>query len=106
MMDRERQERDLQEAFSMAAQASYWAAIENAFALQEQTLDFARNSIEAPAEALRVQAENDRATLEALAKQSRRQREATENLVRGSARVYESLLQPPFSHSQHHPKFE
>jgi hypothetical protein len=45
-------------------------------------------------------------TLEALAEHSRRQREAMENLVRESAKVYESLLQSPFSHHQHHPKFE
>jgi hypothetical protein len=105
MMDRERQERDLQEVFE-TTQASYRAAIENTFALQEQTLGFAQNLIETPAEALQSQAENNRATLEALAEQSRRQREAMENLVRESAKVYESFLRTPFSHGQHHPKFE
>ena len=40
MMDRERQGRDLQEVFE-ATQASWRAAIENTFALQEQTLEFA-----------------------------------------------------------------
>jgi uncharacterized protein (DUF342 family) len=105
MMDRERQEKDLQGVFG-ATQGAYQAAIENTFALQEQTLEFARNLIEAPAEALRTQAENNRATLEALVEQSRKQREAMENLVRESARVYESLLQTPFSHHQHHPEFE
>jgi uncharacterized protein (DUF342 family) len=105
MMDHERQERDLQEVFE-ATQASYWAAIENTFALQEQTLEFARNLIGAPAEALRTQAENNRATLEALAEQSRKQREAMENLVRESAKVYENLLQVPFSHGQEYPNFE
>ena len=105
MMDRERQEKDLQEVFE-TTQASYRAAIANTFALQEQTLEFARNLIEAPAEDLRVQAENNRATLEALAEQSRRQREAMENLVKESAKVYENLLQSPFSHHQHYPEFE
>ena len=105
VMDRERQEKDLQEVFE-TTQASYRAAVENTFALQEQTLEFARNLLEAPAEALRTQAENNRATLEALAEQSRRQREAMENLVRESAKVYESFLRTPFSHGQHHPKFE
>ncbi len=105
MMDRERQEKDLEEGFE-TTQASYRAAIENTFALQEQTLEFARNLIEAPAEALRTQAENNRATLEALAEQSRKQREAIENLTRESAKVYESLLQVPFSHGQEHPNFE
>ena len=105
MMDRDRQEKDLQEVFE-TAQASYRAAIENTFALQEQTLELARSLLEAPEEALRDQAENNRATLEALAEQSRRQREAMENLVKESAKVYENLLQSPFSHHQHHPEFE
>jgi len=51
MMDRERQGRDLQEVFE-ATQASWRAAIENSFALQEQTLEFARSLSEAPVEAL------------------------------------------------------
>ena len=105
MMDRERQEKDLQEVFE-TTQGAYRAAIENTFALQEQTLEFARNLIEAPAEAMRTQAENNRATLEALVEHSRRQREAMENLVGESARVYESLLQTPFSHPQQYPEFE
>ncbi len=29
-----------------------------------------------------------------------------ENLVRESTRIYESLLQTPFSHHRHHPEFE
>ena len=105
MMDRERQEKDLQEVFE-TAQASYRAAIENTFALQQQTLEFARSLLEAPEEALRTQVENNRATLEALAEQARRQREAMEKLVGEAAKVYESLLRAPFSHHQHHPKFE
>src|SRR5215216_3190384 len=105
MMDRERQERDIQEVFD-TSQESLWAAIENTFALQERTLEFAQGLIEASAEALRNQAESNRATLEALAEQSRTQREAMENLVRESAKVYESLLRTPFSHGQHHPEFE
>jgi uncharacterized membrane protein YqiK len=105
MMDRERQERDLQGVFE-ATQASQRAAIENTFALQEQTLEFARSLSEAPAETLRAQAENNRATLEALAEQSKRQREAMEKLVRESVKLYWSLLEVPFSHGQHHPQFE
>ncbi len=105
MMDRERQEKDLQEVFE-TTQASYRAAVENTFTLQEQTLEFARNLIEALPEALRGQAENNRATLEALAEQSRRQREAMETLVGESTKVYESLLRAPFSHHQHYPEFE
>ena len=105
MMDRERQEKDLQEVFE-TTQASYRAAIENTFALQEQTLEFARNLLEAPPETLRDQAEDHRVTLEALAEHSRRQREAMEKLVEESAKVYKSLLRAPFSHHQHHPEFE
>jgi hypothetical protein len=105
MMDRERQERDIQEVFD-TSQAALWAAIENTFALQERTLEFAGGLIEASAEASQTQAESNRATLEALAEQSRRQREAMEDLVRESAKVYESLLQTPFSHGQHHPEYE
>jgi uncharacterized protein (DUF342 family) len=105
MLDRERQEKDLQQVFE-TTQGAYWAAIENTFALQEQALEFARSLLEAPAEALRSQSENNRTTFEALVEQSRRQREAMEKLVGESAKVYESLLQTPFSHHQHHPEFE
>src|SRR5215203_5791647 len=87
MMDRERQEKDLQEVFD-TTQGAYRAAVENTFALQEQTLEFAQS------------------LLEALAEQSRRQREAMENLMGEAAKVYQSLLSAPFSHHQHHPKFE
>jgi uncharacterized protein (DUF342 family) len=105
MMDHERQERELQEVFD-ATRASYLAAIENIFALQERTLEFGRNLIEAPQEALRTQAENNRAMLETLTEESRRHREAMENLVRESAKVYESFLLSPLSHHQHHPSFD
>ena len=105
MMDRERQERDIQEVFD-TSQESLWAAIENTFALQERTLQFARGLIEASAEASRThQAESNGARLEALAEQSRSQREAMEDLVIESAKVYESLLQSPFSHGQDHPEY-
>ncbi len=105
MMDRERQEKDLQEVFE-TTQGAYRAAVENTFALQEQTLEFAQSLLEASPETLREQAENNRVTLEALAKQSRRQREAMENLIGEAAKTYESLLSAPFSHHQHHPEFE
>jgi hypothetical protein len=105
MMDHERQERDLQEVFD-ATQASYLAAMENTFALQERALEFARTVIAAPQEALRTQAQDNRAMLETLAEESRRQREAMENLVRESAKIYESFLRSPFSHHQHYPGFE
>ena len=99
MMDREKRDRERQEIFE-ATWRSYRTAMENAFALQEQTLEFARSLLEAPAEALRNQAENNRATLDTLAEQSRRQREALENLVRESTNAYANLLQAPFSYYQ------
>jgi hypothetical protein len=105
MMDHERQERDLQEVFD-ATQASYRVAIENTFALQERTLEFARHLMEASAEALQTQAENNRGTLDMLTEESRKHREAMENLVRESTKVYENLLHSPFSHHQDRSKFE
>jgi hypothetical protein len=105
MMDHERQERDLQKVFD-TTQASYQAAVENTFALQERTLEFARHLMEASAETLETQADNNRATLETLTKESRKQREAMENLSREATKVYKSLLGSPFSHHQPHAKFE
>jgi hypothetical protein len=99
MMDRERREKERQEVFT-ATWRSYRAAVENAFALQERTLEFARSLLESPAGALRAQSENNRAALDALAEQSRRQREALENLVRESANAYVNLIQAPFSYYQ------
>lgn len=105
MMDHERQEKDLQEVFD-ATQASYRAAVENTFALQERTLQFARHLVEASAEDLQTQAENNRVMLQTLSEESQRHREAMENLVRESTKVYERLLRSPFSHHQSHSKFE
>ena len=104
-MDRERTQKDLQEIFQVAQQ-SYQTAVENTFALQEKILAFARGLLEASAEDLRTQAENNHAIFESLVEQSRKQREAMEDLVRESAKVYESLLQSPLSHHQQHPEFE
>lgn len=105
MMDRERQEKDLQEVFE-TTQASHRAAIENTFALQEQTLQFARSLLEAPVEASRTQAENNRATLETLIEKSGRQRAAMEKLVGESVKVYQSMIQTPFFHHHRHPEFD
>ena len=105
MMDHERQERNLQKIFD-ATQASYLAAVKNTFALQERTLEFARNLMETSTETLKTQADNNRATLETLSQESEKHREAMENLVRESSEVYESLLRSPFSYHQPHSKFE
>jgi hypothetical protein len=94
MMDHERQERDLQEVFD-ATRASYLAAIENTFALQEGTLQFARHLVDASAEDLQTQAEKIRTMLQTLIEESRKHREAIENLVGESTKVYESLPRSP-----------
>lgn len=99
MMDRERNEKERQEAFE-ATWRSYRTAMQNAFALQERTLQFTRSLLEGPAEALRTQAENNRATFDALAEQSRRQREALENLIWETTNAYMDVLQAPFSYYQ------
>ena len=70
MMDRERQEKDLQKVFE-TTQGAYRPAVEDTFALQEQTLEFARKLFKALPKALRTQPENERATPEALDEQSR-----------------------------------
>jgi len=105
MMDHERQEKDLQKIFD-ATKASYLAAVENTFAIQERILEFARNLMETSAEALKTQADNNRATLETLTQQSEKHRKAMENLVRESSEVYESVLRSPFYHHQSHSKFK
>src|SRR4051812_46634092 len=97
MMDHERQERDLQKIFD-TTQASYLAAVENTFALQEKTLEFARNLMETSAKTSETQVDNNRATLEKLTQESEKHREAMETLVRESSEAYKSLLRSPFSH--------
>jgi hypothetical protein len=104
-MDHERQERDLQEVFD-ATRASYLAAIENTFALQEGALRFARHLVDASAEDLQTQAERIRTMLQTPTEESRKHREAIENLVGESTKVYVRLLRSPFSHHQAHSKFE
>jgi hypothetical protein len=98
-MDRERKDKERQEVFE-ATWRSYRTAMKNAFALQEQTLEFARNLLEGPAETLRAQAESNRATLDALAEQSRKQRETMESMFRESASAYVNLFQASFSYYQ------
>ena len=51
MMDRERQEKDLQKVFE-TSQRAYRPSVEDTFALQEQTLAFARKILKALAEGL------------------------------------------------------
>ena len=72
--------------------------MENTFALQERTLEFARSLLEGSAEASQDQVERNRAILEDLAEQSRRQREALESLFWETTGAYVNLLWAPFSY--------
>jgi len=98
-MDRERTNRERERIFE-ATRQSYRTAIENAFALQERTLEIARSLLESSAEASRAQAERNRALLEDLAEQSRRQREILENLLQETTNAYVNVLWAPFSYYQ------
>ncbi len=100
MMDHERYEKDLQEVFE-ETQRAYQAVIENAFALQEQTLEFARSLLESSMSGLGAQSTSHHEALDALAEQSRRQRQAMESLVRESAKSLAEVFQAPFSHHHH-----
>lgn len=99
MLDREKKDKERQEVLETTLR-SYRTAMENAFALQERSLEFAQSLLEGPATALRAQATNNRATLQTLNEQTRRQREALENLIQESTSIYVDLLQMPFSYYQ------
>ena len=74
MMDHERTERELQEVFE-EIQRSYKALVNNAFELQEHTLEVAHSLYNSSAE--EAHSQSTRATtLEALAERSSSQREA------------------------------
>ena len=100
MMDHERTEKELEEIFE-EIQHSYKTFADDAFALQERTLGFARELIENPtgreAEALRI-------TLEDLADKSRAERERFERLARKSSEAYMRVLKSPVD--EHHYKVE
>src|ERR671912_1585672 len=100
MMDHERTEKELEEIFE-EIQHSYKTFADDAFALQERTLGFARELIENPtgreAEAMRI-------TLEDLADKSRAERERFERLARKSSEAYMRVLKSPVD--EHHYKVE
>ena len=100
MMDHERTERELQEVFE-EIQRSYKALVNNAFELQEQTLEVAHSLYNSSEEA---HSQSTRATLEALAEQSRSQREALEALVKKSEEAFMKVLKAPYD--AHHQKIE
>jgi hypothetical protein len=97
MMDHERTEKELQEIFE-EIQHSYRTSVENAIALQERTLEFARGLLETP------ERRGGRAELEDLADRSRRQRAQLERLTRKAAEAYMKVLKRPAD--EHHHKVE
>jgi ketosteroid isomerase-like protein len=100
MMDHERTEKELQEFFE-EIQSSYDAFAEEAFALQERTLEFARRLLENAAER---EAAGTRATLEELAEKSRGERHRFEKLARKCSEAYMRVLEGPVD--EHHRKIE
>jgi hypothetical protein len=98
MMDHERTEKELQEIFE-EIQHSYKTLVDNAFTLQERTLDLARSLFESS-----EKAQGTRAMLEDLALQASHQREEFEKLVRKSNEAYTKVLNTPTD--EHHLKVE
>jgi hypothetical protein len=96
MMDHERTEKELQEIFE-EIQHSYRTSIENAIALQERTLEFARGMLENP------ESRGGRAELEDLVDGTRRQRAQLERLTRKAAEAYMKVLNAP---ADYHHKVE
>jgi hypothetical protein len=99
MMDHERTEKELQEIFE-EIQHSYKTLVDNAFTLQERTLELARTLFEGSAE----KTQDTQAALEELANRSRTQRKEFENLVRTTNEAYTKVLQGPSD--EHHHKVE
>ena len=98
MMDHERTEKELQEIFE-EFQHSYKTLVDNAFTLQERTLDLARILFESS-----EKARGTRAMLEDLVLQASHQREGFEKLVRKSNEAYAKVLNTPTD--EHHHKVE
>lgn len=101
MMDHERTEKELEEIFG-EIQRSYKTFIDDALALQERTLGFARELLESSA--VQEEAEGLRATLEELADKSRGERDRFERLARKSREAYIKVLKSPVD--EHHHKVE
>ena len=100
MMDHERTEKELEEIFQ-EIQNSYKSFAQDALALQERSLQFARALIE---NQQAKDAEGMRATLEELADKSKGQRERFERLWRKSSEAYMRVLKGPVD--EHHHKTE
>jgi hypothetical protein len=96
MMDQERREKELQEIFEKI-QHSYRSLVDNAFTLQEQTLELAQTIFESPAQ---EKSPHIRGDLEELAARSRSQREELAKLLRTTSEAYTKVLQAPSD--EHH----
>ena len=100
MMDHERTEKELEAIFEKI-QHSYEVFANEAFALQERTLGFARELLENPAD---PEASDNQATLEELADKSRGERQRFEMLARKATEAYLRVLKGPVD--EHHHKIE
>jgi hypothetical protein len=100
MMDHERTEKELEAIFE-EIQHSYEVFANDAFALQERAIGFARELLGAPAG---PEASASRATLEELADKSRNERERFETLARKASEAYLRVLKGPVD--EHHHKIE
>ena len=96
MMDHERTEKELEEI-----QHSYKTFADDALALQERTLQFARELLENP---VGREVSGMRDTLEELADKSRSERERFERLARKAGEAYTRVLKGPID--EHHHKIE
>ena len=101
MMDRERTEKELQEVFE-EIQQSYKMLVDNAFGLQQRTLELAQSLFESSSAEVRSQSTQD--TFEVLANEARTQREALEKLDRKSREAFMKVLGAPYD--EHHHKVE
>ena len=99
MMEHERTEKELEEIFE-EIQHSYRTFMENLVALQERTLEFARDLLETPAGR---EAQDSRATLKGLTDESSGQREQFKSLARGASEAYAKVLEAP---ADYHHKVE
>jgi hypothetical protein len=99
-MDHERTEKELEEIFE-EIQHSYKTFADDALALQERTVEFARELLENSAGR---EASSMRDTLENLAERSRGERERFEKLARKAGEAYTRVLKGPVD--EHHHKIE
>ena len=100
MMDHERTEKELEAIFE-EIQNSYEVFANDAFALQERAIGFARELLENQED---PEASASRATLEELAEKSRDERERFQILARKASEAYLRVLRGPVD--EHHHKLE